>query len=694
MLAGAALLTPASMALSGPVTVSIGANFPGTTLLDEFGMVSHSWPPDTMGAVGKSHFAELINGAYAVYDKTGVLQTRISQNAFWNTALANSGLPQGVVSFDPRILYDRHSERWFAIAVSDSKSTNSRLLIGVTTGDDPSPSNWHGFTFDPDLDNTRWADFPMLGINGEGIFISVNMFDIPDDGSTAGPAVTIVEVPKSDLVPVAGLPNIDNAVFQRNISAVSTPHNLQPAVDMDNGNLPLPGLISDTPNGNLKLRDFDQTTTGTTLILKSHPQLPVATRNGPPDARQPNDPDIDTGNPNFSGNVILTGGTLWAVHAVEVGGRAAIKWYQINPQTDDETQTGDVLQSGLIADPDMDYYYPSIAVNDFGHVAIGFSGSSDTQYASSYAVMGDWTTAPVANPFLTDFTDPVLLKAGVDDYFRLAGTRNRWGDYSATTVDPENDLKFWTIQEWASTASFGDNWSTQITELGFVPLSIPFSAGGSDECVITDNAYLSSECAYGALIAQDYGGPQAASLADIRLFDIRNLQFIGPDPTSVGSTQVSTFSAQISGSLIWGLDEFVLPSVPAEVTTLVTLTGIDGNSTIYENEMRNLFIDLRGIAGLPFDAWIDLDPATVVSGRTIVNEFDLGQFHVPSFFDLRTRLHVDFDRDGTADEILVADDFSRLISHTTMVPEPSCIILAALGFIGMLTWGCRWSKFA
>jgi hypothetical protein len=35
-------------------------------------------------------------------------------------------------------------------------------------------------------------------------------------------------------------------------------------------------------------------------------------------------------------------------------------------------------------------------------------------------------------------------------YATFGGTLNRWGDYSATVVDPINDLDFWTLQEYAS----------------------------------------------------------------------------------------------------------------------------------------------------------------------------------------------------------------------------------------------------
>ena len=44
-----------------------------------------------------------------------------------------------------------------------------------------------------------------------------------------------------------------------------------------------------------------------------------------------------------------------------------------------------------------------------------------------------------------------MLRAGDGAYFKtFSGTENRWGDYSATVVDPVNDTDFWTIQEYAA----------------------------------------------------------------------------------------------------------------------------------------------------------------------------------------------------------------------------------------------------
>jgi hypothetical protein len=97
-------------------------------------------------------------------------------------------------------------------------------------------------------------------------------------------------------------------------------------------------------------------------------------------------------------------------------------------------------ESGLIADPRLSFYYGSIAVNEFGHAVIGFSGSGPSQFVSTYAVEGRTRDG------VPTFGAPVLLKAGVSDNEVTVGAgRNRWGDYSATTVDPDDPFRFWTI---------------------------------------------------------------------------------------------------------------------------------------------------------------------------------------------------------------------------------------------------------
>ena len=64
---------------------------------------------------------------------------------------------------------------------------------------------------------------------------------------------------------------------------------------------------------------------------------------------------------------------------------------------------------------------------------------------------------------VTRFGTPLLLAEGQADYQRLDGSgRNRFGDYSATLVDPDDPRSFWTFQEFVPATN---RWSIQITQL-------------------------------------------------------------------------------------------------------------------------------------------------------------------------------------------------------------------------------------
>ena len=97
--------------------------------------------------------------------------------------------------------------------------------------------------------------------------------------------------------------------------------------------------------------------------------------------------------------------------------------------------------------------YPSIAVNARRGVLLGYSRFSRDEFASaaySYRAAGDSAGS---------LRDETLLRAGEAPY--ESGDPNRWGDYSATVVDPRNDVDFWTIQEVAALPRDGaDRWST------------------------------------------------------------------------------------------------------------------------------------------------------------------------------------------------------------------------------------------
>jgi len=506
-----AITTALGMALRAEAaTLSVDENFAGSKFLGES---QGFFPPDTQGAVGPSDITEFVNGEYDVYDKTGNHLQSSTLNQFWT----NAGVSFNSFTYDPRVVYDPFSNRWYA-AAADNPGQQNNFLLAVSKTSDPT-AGWTGFTINSDSTGTRWADYPTLGFNNDGVYLAANMFSI--NGSNCSQCTTtIVAVPKSSLL--AGT-DANYTKFE-NQSPNSIGFSVQPVVNLDNNGLPEALLSSyNTPGGLLKRSDItgsinapstvqlngshgntnpaasinggsSTTSIGSTQlgnpIAVTDPDLPalpifsvgqasaptLSTNNGfisskpyntAPSAQQPGGPNtIDTSDTRLSSNVVLKNGIIWGVQDVQNpnSNRAAMRFFKI--RASDNT----VLQDQLIGDPNSDYYYGSIAVNSPNDVVIGFSRSSSQEYASSYAVLGE----PDSSGNIM-FNTPVLLHSGQASYQQLDGnSTNRWGDYSATVLDPSDPSgsTFWTFQETADVVA--NSWDTEITQLKISqPANVP-----------------------------------------------------------------------------------------------------------------------------------------------------------------------------------------------------------------------------
>lgn len=447
------------------IDYTFGTEFSGTNRNQ-----SGFFPPDTMGAIGPNHYAEMINGAYAVYNKSnGSLVQRISLDQFWSN---NSGVAVSNFSFDPRIYFDSSSSRWFAVAVDASRSTSSGFLVAVSSGTNPTlngsgAAGWSRFRFAADGTTTagsHWADYPTMGITNSALTIAANMFAV-----TSGSTFTqVVVVPKSDLT--GGTPTIANRTAFQDISGGTTGFTNHPITDVS-GTLTEPSRFLSAynkPAGSLRV-----TAVGGTAAAPTAPAgfgantgfISVTARNDPPVAPQSGANDtINTGDSRFSGSVVHVNGEYWAVHSVSVNSRSALEWYRIN------ASTNGIIESGLISDPARSFYYGSIAANGQGEVVIGFSGSSDAEFVGGFVSVG--RTANYAfNQGTTSFGPVAQTVAGLANYNVVDGSgRNRWGDYSATQVDPSNPDSFWTIQEFASATN---TWQTRITQINISAVPEP-----------------------------------------------------------------------------------------------------------------------------------------------------------------------------------------------------------------------------
>jgi cysteine-rich repeat protein len=431
---------------------------PSPPLEDGFPGIPYSFslPPDPNLAAGPQILVTVVNGGIARFAKDGTPLGQRTLNAFFNGSRGNG-------AFDPRVLYDPHSGRFFVVATDGKSSPNSWVRVAASKSDDPSnlevgtgpTEDWWGFDIDADLDggvqaNQNWADFPGIGVDAYNLYIATNMF------SNAGTSqyVKVWILPKSELL--AGGP-----LFPFELGAPpdvltnpggGTAFTLMPALNFDSGGAHMVsrGRFFGGGDGHLTLwsvNDPDGTPTlsGRTVVVPSWKTFTM------PDCPQlSGDADLDTGDTRLL-NAVERNGSVFAAHTHGDGQipiRTEVSWYEI------DTQSAALVQSGRLSDPTRCYFYPAIHPDANGNVLIALSGVDDSIHPSAF-----YTTRLAEDPVGT--TRSVLpLKLGEGGYEALDGRgSNRWGDYGGVSEDPLTG-ELWMLHEYAPGVS--SQWSTWI----------------------------------------------------------------------------------------------------------------------------------------------------------------------------------------------------------------------------------------
>jgi hypothetical protein len=430
---------------------TIGLNFTGVTLASGSslnGGITYA-PPDSDGAVGPNDVVQLINGAFAVYNKlTGAQEQLISGRQFWLNANVDPGTDlNGLGAFNERIVYDPTSGRWIAAGLSGQTTNNNVMIARSDTSNPLGP--WQAVIFPGNTGGGGFVDYTRMGVDAHGVYIATNNFT-SNSASADGTGESVFSLPKSSLL--AATPTLTNLTRIDGADTSLIGASVQPIINFGaaSSHAPLLGTDFNAPSTVLFRSDLVGTT-GAGATLTNGATITVANYDNPPLAAQPvGTRTISTIDDRISGNVYQVGNIIYAAHATLVGNNAAIAWTKI-----DET-TNLVIQEGILSSPNFDYFQPSIAANANGDIVIGFtrSGFGSGGRLSDYAVVGS-TFGDV-----TTFGDPFLLKSSSTSNYTQSG--GRWGDYTTTVVDPSNPNVFWTFQEYATSSSA---WATQITQI-------------------------------------------------------------------------------------------------------------------------------------------------------------------------------------------------------------------------------------
>jgi outer membrane protein assembly factor BamB len=445
---------PPPVEVETPLAPALALSFPG------LGDNNQAIPPDTHGAVGPTKVMTTLNTEVLVQNRAGAITSGpVRLDDFW-TGIATAP------AFDPRVLYDpdpAYGGRWIWVAVQGADAAASGLLIAASAGAEP--VRGPGALFDADPANAVWADYPSVGFNKNWVVVQVNLFERSPGFNFVRSEVYVFK--KADLY---------TGVFAPTVISLDAP-----ACTSGCGGTQVPAATYDFTQEDLYLLQRWNSGAGLLRLYRlSGVAAPTITPLGFPSGPgwadgQPSGLDFAP-QPSICGglriqtndsriqNVVWRNGTLWAAHTVFYPAgpsptRSAVQWWQV--QTDSTVLQRGVIDSGS---PSIFHAFPSLAVNKNDDVLVGFSTFSDADFASARYAFRLATDPPGSMQV------PSVLKPGEDCYSKVSSGRNRWGDYSATVVDPTDDTTLWTMQEYAETRSGGfDRWGTWWGQLDPTP---------------------------------------------------------------------------------------------------------------------------------------------------------------------------------------------------------------------------------
>lgn len=429
-----------------------------TTSFDGIGATGYV-PPDPNADVGLNHIVETVNAQFQIFNKSG---TSLYGPANINTLFTGfGGACETSNDGDPIVLYDAAADRWMVsqFALPSYPSPPFYQCIAVSTTGDPT-GTWYRYQF---YMGTSMNDYGKFGIWPDGYYMTDNEFN--SSSSYMGVGVwafqrdaMLAGSPAMSLY--FHLPTTYFGLLPGDIDGTTPPPAGAPN--------PIVGFEDNIGTDYIDTWDFhvDWVTPGSST-LTGPTQLVAA--------------PFDTNLCGYSSDCIPQPGTAVGLDSlafymmyrlayrnfgtyqslllnftVDANGadHAGIRWTELRKTTG----SWSIAQQGTFA-PDADHrWMGSIAQDQNGNIALGYSVSSTITYPSiRYA--GRLATDPLGSLSQGE----AVLQAGLGSQ---TSTSNRWGDYTSMAVDPSDDCTFWYTNEYYS-ATGATSWKTRIGSFKF-----------------------------------------------------------------------------------------------------------------------------------------------------------------------------------------------------------------------------------
>jgi hypothetical protein len=404
------------------------------------GITNTGWaPPDPHMAAGPTRLVAIVNGGIAFFEKDGtrIFQDEIEDSyGFWGSVGATDFV------FDPEVIFDPHSNRFMAMANERGNSNDSYFLLAVSDDSDPM-GTWYKYRINVTALCAGTIDSPNLGVDDEAVYLTADCWP------TGGERYAIYILDKAPLLS-GGTAVVSNTMQINGSQSHGIPvmYGTAPAMYMiehfessNNTSVRLHAITN--PLGSVSRTTY-------TLSVPSYgrpedaPQLGTSTR-------------IETFDARFW-SCVWRNGSLWACHHID-SSRVKARWYEIATNSWPSSGSPSLVQSGTL-DPGAGVrtFFNAISVDAFGNAAMCFARSSTSEYISMGRVLRQASDPPGT------MQAPVTNKESTAPL-----TYNRWGDYSAVSVDPADGKTFWTIHEYTPGGNSWNSWIAYFEAEGDLP---------------------------------------------------------------------------------------------------------------------------------------------------------------------------------------------------------------------------------
>jgi hypothetical protein len=580
-----------------------------------------SAPPDNNGAAGLTQYVELVNTKFAVYSKTGTLQYGpVNTNTLWS---GFGGSCQTNNSGDGMILWDAIAQRWIADQFAVS-TTPFLMCVAVSTSTDAAGSyNRYSFSY-----GTTFPDYPKMGVWPDAYYVTLNLFN--SSGTTAlgtrmcaydrakmlaGQAAT-----QQCFTPyTSGTHTFLPANFDGTIQPPAGEPNFMVGLATVSNNIAyfkfhvdwaVPGNSTLTGPTNLAVTGFSFACGGGTCI----PQSGTTQRLDSLGERVMN----RLAYRNFGDHESLV-----VTHSITAGSSVGTRWYELRVGGGNSLS---VFQQGTYAPDSVYRWMGSIAMDQSGDMALGYSASSASLHPS-IRYTGRLPTDPAGQMPQGEAT--IITGNGS----QINGL-SRWGDYTQMSVDPSDDCTFWYINEYIpSNGSF--NWHTRIGAFKFSTCGVAddFSIS-ADPNTLTVYAGDSAQSTISTTVTK--GNPQTVTLGASGLPSGASASF-DPNPIQSGdsstltisttpATPPGTYTVTVTGTgteiahsttislTVNPADDF---SISADPDSLTVNAGDSAQSTISTTVTHgNPQTVTLSASGLPSGASASFDPNPIQSGQS------------------------------------------------------------------------------